>query len=127
MKEEIVERFSQIAWMNMALISFKTDRKDEIDNFSIEVVGLYSETESKFELRFEDTTYIRVNVDFASKRSTSDSIEGARCRSESPWKTSLIEANPYDNFDSYLDFEIGLVPKGGTINLLARNFTLRSL
>jgi hypothetical protein len=127
MTEEIIERFSRIAWMNMALISLKTDRKDEVDDFLIEVIDQCSEIEKRFELRFADTTYVRMSVDFASKRANSDSIASAGCRSDSSWKTSLIKANPYDNFDSYLDFEIGLVPKGGLINLLARDFTLRRL
>jgi hypothetical protein len=127
MKSGIADRFSQVRWTDMALISFKTDRQIEVDDFLIEIVGLYSEIGSTFELRFEDTTYVRMDVDFASKRSTSDAIDGARCLSESPWKTSLIEANPHDNFASYLHFEIGLVPKGGIINLLARGFALRRL
>jgi hypothetical protein len=124
-EDNTVERFSQIKWPNMALISFRTDRRDEVDDFVMEIAGLYSEVGTKFELRFEDATYLRLDVDFASKRTTADGIYGARCLSESPWKTSLSESNPYDNFSSYLHFEIGLVPKGGIINLLARGFTFR--
>jgi hypothetical protein len=124
-EDNTVERFSEIKWPNMALISFRTDRRDEVDDFVMEIVGLYSEVGTKFELRFEDATYLRLDVDFASKRTTSDAIDGAGCRSESPWKTSLSESNPYDNFSSYLHFEIGLVPKGGIINVLARGFTFR--
>jgi hypothetical protein len=111
----------------MALISIRTDRRDEVDDFVMEMVGLYSEIGVKFELRFEDATYLRLDADFAPKRTTSDAIDGARCRLESPWKTSLREANLYDNFASYLHYEIGLVPKGGVINLLARDFALYRL
>lgn len=124
-EDHTIERFNQIKWQDMALISVRTDRRDELDDFVIEIVGLYSEVGTKFELRFEDATYLRLDVDFASKRTTADAIDGAGCRSESPWKTALSKSNPYDNFDSYLHFEIGLVPKGGTINLLARGFTFR--
>lgn len=127
MSDEIIERFAQIKWSDMALTSIRTERGDDVDYFLIEMVGLYSEIGAKFELRFEDTTYLRLDIDFASKRSTSDAIDGARCRSESPWKASLIKSNPYDNFASYLHYEIGLVPKGGTINFLARGFALRRL
>jgi hypothetical protein len=127
MSDEIIERFAQIKWSDMALLSIRTERRDDADYFVIEIIGLYSEIGMKFELGFEDTTYLRLDVDFASKRSTSDAIDGARCRLESPWKTSLIKSNPYDNFASYLHYEIGLVPKGGTINFLARNFALRRL
>lgn len=126
-EDDAVERFSQIKWPNMALISIRSDRRDQVDDFVMEMVGLYSEIGTKFELRFEDATYLRLELDFASKRTTSDAIDGARCRSESPWKTSLSKSNPYDNFASYLHYEIGLVPKGGTINLLARSFTFRRL
>ena len=126
-EDEVIERFSQIKWPDMALASIRTERRDEVDDFVAEIVGLYSDVGAKFELRFEDATFVRLDVDFASKRTTSDSIDGARCRSESPWKTSLGELNPYDNFSSYLHFEIGLVPKGGTINVLARGFTLHRL
>ncbi len=111
----------------MALISIRTDRRDEVDDFVMEIVGLYSEVGTKFEVRFEDATYLRLDIDFASKRTTADAFDGARCRSESAWKTSLSESNPYDNFDSYLHYELGLVPKSGTINLLARGFTFRRL
>jgi hypothetical protein len=126
-EDHTAEKFNQIKWPDMALISFHTDRRDEVDDFVIEIVGLYSEVGTKFELRFEDATYLRLEVDFASKRTTSDAIDGARCRSESPWKTALSKSNAYDNFDSYLHYEIGLVPKGGAINLLARGFTFRPI
>ena len=125
--EDAVARFSQIKWPDMALISFRTERGAEVDDFVVELVGLYSEVGTKFELRFEDATYLRLDIDFASKRTTSDALDGARCRSDSPWKTSLSKSNPYDNFSSYLHYEIGLVPKGGIINLLARDFALRRL
>lgn len=126
-EDEVVERFSKIKWPDMALMSLRTERRDDVDDFVAEIVGLYSEVGTRFELRFEDATYLRLDVDFASKRTTSDAIDGARCRSESPWKTSLTESNPYDNFSSYLHFEIGLVPKGGIVNVLARGFTFHRL
>lgn len=125
--EDLVESFSRIRWTDMALISFRTERRDEIDDFIVEMVGLYSEVGTKFEVCFEDATYLRIEIDFASKRSNSDGIDGARCRLASPWKKSLIDANPYDNFSSYLHYEIGLVPKGGKIDVLARGFEFRRL
>jgi hypothetical protein len=124
-EDNTVERFSQIEWQNMALISFRTDRRDKVEDFVMHIVGLYSEVGTKFELRFDDATYMRLEVDFAFKRCAADAIDGARCRSESPWKTSLSESNPHDSFSSYLHFEIGLVPKGGIINILARGFTFQ--
>ncbi len=127
MAETVIEKFSQIRWPDMALIAIRTERRDEIDDLVLEMFGLYSEVGAKFELRFEDTTFLRLGIDFASKRSCSDALDGAICHLSSPWKISLIESNPYDDFSSYLHYEIGLVPKGGKIDLLARTFTLSPL
>jgi hypothetical protein len=124
MNEDVVERFAKIKWSNMSLISMRTERREGLDDFVAEIVGLYSEIGTKFELRFVDATYLRLDVDFAFKRCSADAIDSTRCRSESPWKKSLTELNPYDNFASYWHFEIGLVPKGGTINILAKDFTM---
>jgi len=124
---DAIETFSRTRWTDMALIAFRTERRDEVDDFVVEMVGLYSEKGTTFEARFEDATYLRLNVDFASKRSCSDGMDGARVVPDSEWKKSLIASNPYDDFSSYLHYEIGLVPKGGKIDVLARAFTLRRL
>jgi hypothetical protein len=84
--DRTIESFNRIKWPDMALISFLTDRRDDVDDFVIQIIGLYVEVGAKLELRFEDATYVRLDVDFASKRTTSDAIDGARCRSESSWK-----------------------------------------
>lgn len=124
MIENTIQRFARIDWANMALLTMRMERKKEVDDLVIEIIGLYSHIGEKFELRFEDTTYLVINVDFAAKRTSADAIDGAQCRSDSPWKKSLIESNPYDNFTQYFHYEIGLVPKGGSLNLLARDFTI---
>jgi hypothetical protein len=127
MLDDVVESFSRIRWADMALMSIRTERRDEVDDLVAEIVGLYSEAGTRFELRFEDATYLRLNIDLASKRSVSDAMDGARCLSDSPWKKSLSDSNPYDDFSSYLHFELGLVPKGGKIDVLARGFTFQRL
>ena len=119
--------FSKIKWTDLALIAIRTKRQDNVDDLILDVVGLYWEIGVKFELCFEDTTFLHLSIDFASKRSCSDAFDGAACHSGSVWKTSLIQSNPHDDFSSYLHFEMGLVPKGGKIDLLARSFTFRRL
>ena len=127
MREEIIKRFEEIDTHNLALLSMRTERREEVDNLILEIAGAYDKADEKYELRFEDMTYLKTDIDFASKRVTADVMYGARCHSESPWIKSLIESNPYDNFSAYLHFEIGLIPKSGGIDLLARDFSMRRL
>lgn len=122
-----IEDFSKIKWTDMALMTFRTERRRDIDDLVFEIVGLYSEVGNKFELHFEDATFVRMEIDFASKRSCADAFDGGNCYLNSPWKTSLIKSNPYDDFSSYLHFALGLVPKGGKIDLLARAFEFRQV
>jgi hypothetical protein len=98
-----------------------------IDDFVIEIIDLYSATGESAELRFKDTTFLSLEIDFASKRTCADAFDGAECRSESPWKKALADANPYDSLASYLHFRFSLVPKGGSLNLLAVDFELQKL
>lgn len=123
----IVKAFSEIRWADLALRTIGSRRKDEIDDLVLEIVGLYWEVGTRFELCFEDTTYVEARIDFAAKRACSDAFDGAFCRLDSSWKKGLSDANPYDDFSSYLHFGLGLVPKGGKIDVLARSFTFRRL
>jgi|SRR5579875_733987 len=127
MSKEIQARFEQIKWCNMGLLTMRSERGQDTDDFVIEIIDLYSELSERAEVRFKDATYLSLEIDFASKRTCADAFDGADCRSESPWKKALSDANPYDSFASYLHFRLGLVPKGGSINLLALDFELRKL
>jgi hypothetical protein len=127
MLEDVIKKFARIHWSDYALAEVRTERRATVDDLILTVVGLYSVEGKNFELRFEDSTYVQLEVDFAFKRVTSDGIEGARCLAESPWKRTLSERNPHDDFSSYLHFEIGLVPKSGLIQVLAKDFSFCAL
>jgi hypothetical protein len=120
-------RFAQIRWCNMGLLAMRSERKNTSDDFILEIVDLYSGLNERWEVVFNDTTYLALEIDFASKRTCADAFDGASCHSESSWKTNLARNNPHDSFDSYLHFQLGLVPKGGAINLLAMNFDIKKL
>jgi hypothetical protein len=127
MGDDVALRFSLIKWCNMAFLAMRTERREGTDDLVLEVIDLYSKAGERSEIRFQDATYVSINVDFAAKRTCADAFDGARCRLDSPWKKSLGESNPYDNFSSYFHFELGLVPKGGSLNLLASDFEMRRL
>jgi hypothetical protein len=111
----------------MGLLAMRSERKQSTEEFIIEIIDRYSEAHERCELRCFDTTYLSVELDFASKRTCADAFDDGDCRSESAWKQTLADANPCDNFASYLHFRLGLVPKGGTINLLALSFETKPI
>lgn len=125
MDEGVEARFKDVNWCNLALLAMRTERRSDTDDLILQLTDLYSNEHTQLEARFQDTTYMSLNVDFASSRTTGGAFDGGRCRLDSPWKQSLAKSNPYDNFDSYFHFELGLVPKGGLINVLAVNFVIR--
>lgn len=127
MSKDVRAMFEEIKWCNMGLLTMRSERGQDTDDFVIEITDLYSGTGERAEVRFKDTTYLSLEIDFASKRTAADAFDGADCRPESPWKKALADANPHDSFASYLHFRLGLVPKGGSINLLALDFELRKL
>lgn len=76
------------------------------------------------DLIFEESTYVKLEVDLEAKCQCSDDIFGAECSAESEWLRALTEQNPYDSFEGYLHFRIDLVPRGGAVNILAKGFSL---
>jgi hypothetical protein len=75
------------------------------------------------EIVFTGSTYVALEVDLEGKRVCADDISGAECYASSEWIRTLSERNPHDSFEGYLHFEIGLIPPGGTINILAKDFS----
>lgn len=127
MNKESQAKFEQIKWCNMGLLTMRSERGQDTDDFVIEIIDLNSGLSERAAVRFKDATYLSLEIDFASKRTCADAFDGADCRSESAWKKALSDANPSDSFASYLHFRLGLVPKGGSINLLALDFELQKL
>lgn len=76
------------------------------------------------DLVFKESTYIKLEVDLEGKSQCSDDISDAECSTESEWLRSLSAANPYDSFEGYLHFRISLIPPGGAVNILAKDFLL---
>ena len=59
-----------------------------------------------------------------------DAISNAKCYESSDWKRDIAEPSPYDpirggrGFDDYLHFNVSMCPPGGTISILAMDFSL---
>jgi hypothetical protein len=74
---------------------------------------------------FKESTYVALDVDLEGKHVAADDISGAECCASSKWIQTLSERNPHDSFEGYLHFAIYLIPPGGKIDILAKDFTAR--
>lgn len=120
-----IQRFNNIRWHDSKLraLSFYRSGSEEQVKISLELRG-EGGVLTPTNLVLKGSTYIVLEVDLEGKRVCSDDISGAECYASSEWIRNLSERNPHDNFAGYLHFEIGLIPPGGTINILAKDFSL---
>lgn len=125
--ETTASRFNAIRWHDSKLLAlwFLRDGREEQVRISLQLLGKEG-IHSPVELVFRHATFLGLEVDLDGKRVCSDDISGARCQGSSEWTRRLSAGSPHDHFDGYLHFEIILIPPGGTINILARDFTVAS-
>ncbi len=120
-----IQRFNEIRWHDSKLVSlcfYRTGGEERV-KVSLELLGEGGSL-TPAELIFKESTYIEADVYLEGKRVCSDDISSADCYVSSEWTKSLSERNPYDSFEGYLHFQLYLIPPGGTINVLARDFSL---
>lgn len=125
--DSTIQRFNGIRWHDSKLLglSFYRAGGEEQVKISLHLLG-EGDAFTPIDLVFRGSTYIQMEVDLAGKSVCADDISGAMCYSSSEWIRTLSKRNPHDNFEGYLHFEIGLIPPGGTIHVLARDFVIRT-
>lgn len=123
--DSVIERFNNIRWHDSKLLGlsfYRTDSEEQV-RISLQLLGQGSDL-NPIDIIFRGSTYIEMDVDLEGKRVCSDDISDGECYASSAWIESLSAKNPHDSFQGYLHFQIYLIPPGGTINLLAKDFTL---
>jgi hypothetical protein len=126
-RDSIIQRFNANSWHDAKLLSLSFYRKgsQEQVSVSLQLPGANGVLTSA-ELVFRESTYVRIEVDLEGKRVCADDISDAECRVSSDWMMALSNQNPHDSFEDYLHFQIDLIPPGGTISVLAKDFALIS-
>jgi hypothetical protein len=120
-----MQRFNAIRWHDSKLLGLSFYRVDSEEHVRISLqIRDNGGVMTPASIVFTGSTYVALEVDLEGKRVCADDISGAECYASSEWIRTLSERNPHDNFEGYLHFEIGLIPPGGTINVLAKNFLL---
>ncbi len=125
MTEATIQRFNSIRWHDSKFLGlcFYRAGSEEYVKISLQLLG-ESGVLRAMDLIFKGSTYVSVEVDLEGKRLCADDISGAECYASSEWQRTLSERNRHDNFEGYLHFEVGLIPPGGTVNVLATDFAL---
>jgi hypothetical protein len=68
--------------------------------------------------------YIDARVDLVAKQECADDISSGKCYSSSPWFDEFRGAHPLDEGIDYFHFRIELIPFGGMIEIVARDFSV---
>jgi hypothetical protein len=124
MTNSTIERFNGVRWHDSKLLGlcFYREGLEELVKLSLKLLEKDGAL-TPVDLLFRESTYIKLEVDLEGKSQTSDDISDAECSAESEWLRTLTAGNPYDSFEGYLHFRISLIPPGGAINILAKDFS----
>ena len=125
MTETIARRFNELSWHDSKLVAlsfYRVDAEEQV-KLSLELIDANGVLEAKY-LTFRSSTYLKLEIDLDGKRLCSDDISIAECLTSSEWIRELSAANRHDSFEGYLHFEIVMIPPGGRINILAKDFEL---
>ena len=124
-KDSTIQRFNAIPWHDSKLLGLSFYRENSLEVVKISLHVLEEQGALKpAELIFRESTYVKLEIDLEGKSQCSDDISWANCSAESDWLRTLSAENRYDSFDGFLHFKIELIPPGGEINILAKDFTL---
>lgn len=124
-KDSTMQRFNAISWHDSKLLGLCFYRKDlhEVVKMSLQLPDERGALKP-VDMIFHGSTYTALEVDLEGKSQCSDDISEANCAAESDWLRTLSAKNPHDSFEGFLHFKIGLIPPGGVINILAKDFVL---
>lgn len=123
--DQITQRFEVLPWHDAKLMSLSFCRREANDEDEVVATLVFQRDggwQRPSKLTFKESTLIDMQVDLEGKRVCSDSIASASCSLTSDWIRSLSDQNPHDSFEGFLHFRISLIPPGGSVNILAKDF-----
>jgi hypothetical protein len=133
MENLTVEKFNSIRWHDSKLLGFclyKAEGEDRV-RLSLELLAADGSL-TPAEIVFTDCAYFAADVYSEAKSMCADDISNAKCYESSDWKSMVSKPSPYDpiqggrGFEEHLHFSVNMCPPGGTINVLAKDFSLES-
>jgi hypothetical protein len=133
MESLTVQKFNSIRWHDSKLVGFclyKAEGEDRV-RLSLELLAADGSL-TPTEIVFTDCAYFAVDVYSEAKSMCADDISNAKCYESSDWKSMVSKPSPYDpiqggrGLEEHLHFSVSMCPPGGTINVLAKDFSLES-
>src|SRR5436305_11300521 len=131
MANSTIERFNSLQWHDSKLVGlsfYKAGHEDRV-KLSLELLGRDGSL-TPTELIFKESAYIEADVYLKAKSMCSDDIAGAECYDLSKWKSTVSRPGAYDpiqggrGLERFLHFSISMCVPGGTIDILAKDFSL---
>jgi hypothetical protein len=128
-----VQRFNSLFLHDSKLVGmslFKVEEEDRV-KLSLELLG-EDGTLTPAEIIFKECVYFQTDFYLAAKSMCGDDISNAKCYASSDWKSMVSEPGPYDpiqggrGIEEHLHFSVSICHPGGTINVLAKDFSLES-
>jgi hypothetical protein len=128
-----IKRFNAIRWHDSKLVGLCIYRAegDERIRISLELLSADGAL-TPAEVTFGRCAYFDADVYLHAKSMCSDDISSAECCESSDWKSTVSRPSPYDviqggrRLEQFLHFRISMCVPGGTINILARDFSLET-
>jgi hypothetical protein len=136
---DIAERFNQLSWHDSKLrgICIQRNGERQFDEVTLDL-ELYSDRQPEGYRRrqaiatFADCRYIRLAFDLENKRLCGDDISQALCEKDCPLKQQIedkitqepLQVRPEKErpLMDYYVFKIQLIPPGGEMIIVAKNF-----
>ncbi len=130
MTNSTAQRFNAVRWHDSKLVGLCFYRAGEEDRvkISLELLG-HDGSLTPAEIIFKESAYIEADVYLQAKSMCSDDISDAECLESSDWKNTVSQPGPYDviqgnrGLEEFLHFRISMCVPGGTINILAKDFS----
>jgi hypothetical protein len=120
------QSFNLLPWHDSKLLDLCITRSTAGDRAWLRVAlrGPQS-TLRMVQVEFLEVAIVEASIDVDAKRVCADDISGASCTARSNWIEGLAKDRPYDSFDGYLEFDIALIPPGGSVRILAKGYAIR--
>lgn len=131
MKNSAIQQFNGVQWHDSKLLGlsfYKAGGEDRV-KLSVELLGRDGSL-TPAEITFKESAYLQADVYLFAKSMCSDDISDAECYESSDWKSAVSQPSPYDviqggrGLEQYLHFSIRMCAPGGTINILAKDFSI---
>jgi hypothetical protein len=131
MTTSTIRRFQSVQWHDSKLVGLCFYRAGDEDRvkLSLELQGRDGSL-TPAEITFKESAYIEADVYLRAKSMCSDDIAGAECYESSDWKSTVSQPTAYDpiqggrGLEPFLHFSISMCVPGGTIDILAKDFSL---